>query len=189
MRNWLLRAVCIYRELYLVLSANGMAEVVPDVCHCGPLYCWFNADWKELLVIDWSKESISGGAEVNFVHQPTLEEALDRAVAGCDTVDTYLGWEAISIDQDADGAVAVLRNSDTGERKTLRARYIVGCDGANSVVREYIGDGREDLGFEADWLVIDVLLKGGGTIDTLGIPAAGQDGNPARPTAIVPAAV
>ncbi len=183
------RAVCIDHELYRVLSANGMGSVLPSVSHRGPFYRWFNADWKELLVIDWSKESISGGAEVNFVHQPTLEEALDRAVAGCETVDTYLGWEAISIDQDADGAVAVLRDTDTGERKTLRAQYIVGCDGANSVVREYVGGGREDLGFEADWLVIDVLLKEGVTIDTLGIPAAGQYCNPVRPTTIVPAGV
>src|SRR6266404_9198693 len=75
--------------------------------------------------------------------------------------ETYLGWEAISIDQDDEGTVAVLRNVDTGERKTLRAQYIVGCDGANSVVREYVGGGREDCGFEADWLVIDVLLKDG----------------------------
>jgi 2-polyprenyl-6-methoxyphenol hydroxylase-like FAD-dependent oxidoreductase len=183
------RAVCIDHELYRVLSANGMGSVLPEVTHRGPQYCWFNADWKELLVIDWSAESISGGAEVNFVHQPTLEEALDRAVADCHTVDTYLGWEAISIDQDQDGAVAVLRNNDTGERKTLRAKYIVGCDGANSLVREYVGGGREDLGFEADWLVIDVLLKEGVTIETLRIPAAGQYCNPVRPTTIVPAGV
>ena len=183
------RAVCIDHELYRVLSANGMGEVLPEVSHRGPLYCWFNADWKQLLVIDWSAESISGGAEVNFVHQPTLEEALDRAVAAQDTVETYLGWEAISIDQDDEGTVAVLRNVDTGERKTLRAQYIVGCDGANSVVREYVGGGREDCGFEADWLVIDVLLKEGVTIETLGIPAAGQYCDPKRPTTIVPAGV
>jgi hypothetical protein len=33
---------------------------------------WFNAEWQKLLVIDWSADSMSGGTETNFVHQPTL---------------------------------------------------------------------------------------------------------------------
>jgi len=187
------RAVCIDHELYRVLSANGMGPDLPSVCERGPLYQWFNAEWKELLAIDWSAESISGGPEVNFVHQPTLEEALDRAVGAQPTVDVHLGWEAVAVTQDGDLAHVTLRNRATGREKTLSARYLVGCDGANSLVRETIdqaGRGaREDLGFEADWLVIDVLLKEGVTIETLGIPAAGQYCNPVRPTTIVPAGI
>lgn len=44
------RAVCIDHELYRVLSANGMGAVLPTVSQRGPLYQWFNAEWKELLV-------------------------------------------------------------------------------------------------------------------------------------------
>ena len=183
------RAVCLDHELYRVLSANGMGEVLPSVTHAGPLYQWFNADWRELLVIDWGRPSISGGPEVNFVHQPTLEAALDAMVAAQPTVDLHLGWEAIAIRQDDALACVTLRHAETGEEKQLSARYVVGCDGANSIVRETIGGEREDRGFEADWLVIDVLLKDGVTIEQLGIPAAGQYCNPLRPTTIVPAGV
>lgn len=181
------RAVCIDHELYRVLHANGMGDVLPSVSHGGPLYQWFNADWKELLVIDWSKPSISGGDEVNFVHQPTLEAALDDAVREQPSVDLHLGWEAIAVAQDTELAHVRLRHFETGEEKTLSARYLVGCDGANSLVRETIGSPREDRGFQADWLVIDVLLKHGVTIESLGIPGAGQYCNPVRPTTIVPA--
>jgi len=183
------RAVCVDHELYRVLSANGLGDVLPQVTHSGPKYQWFNADWKELLVIDWAAESISGGAEVNFVHQPTLEAALSTAVEEQPTVDLHLGWEAVAIDQDADLAHVTLRRPETGEEKRLSARYIIGCDGANSIVRQAIGGEREDRGFEADWLVIDVLLKPGVTIEQLGIPAAGQYCNPVRPTTIVPAGI
>ena len=183
------RAVCIDHELYRVLSAVGMKEVLPSVTQPGPVYQWFNAEWKELLVIDWSAESISGGSEVNFVHQPTLEQSMHNAVERRSTVDLHLGWEMIGASQDKDLVHVDLRNCDTGETRTMSARYIVGCDGANSVVRKIIGGDREDRGFEADWLVVDVLLKEGVTIEKLGLPAAGQYCNPTRPTTIVPAGV
>lgn len=183
------RAVCVDHELYRVLSANGMGQVLPSITHSAPAYQWFNADWKELLVIDWAAESISGGPEVHFVHQPTLEQALDAAVRAQPGVELHLVWEAVAITQDGELAHVTLRNPETGETKQLSARYVIGCDGANSMVRHTIGGDRRDLGFEADWLVVDVLLKPGVTIEALGIPAAGQYCNPVRPTTIVPAGV
>ena len=77
----------------------------------------------------------------------------------------------------------------TGESKQVRSRYLVGIDGANSLIRSKIGSGRKDLGFEADWLVIDMLLKDGVTVEKLGIPECGQYCNPVRPTTIVPGGV
>ena len=183
------RAVCIDHELYRVLSANGMGKVLPSISHPGPAYRWFNAEWNELLVIDWAAPSISGGPEVNFVHQPTLEAALDHAVARQPTVERRLGWEAIEIEQDDALAHVTIRDVNTGEQRRVSARYVVGCDGANSLVRRTIGGGLEDRGFEADWLVVDVQMKEGVTIEQLGIPAAGQFCNPSRPTTIVPAGV
>lgn len=182
------RAVCVDHELYRVLTANGLGEVLPKVTQPGPLYQWFNSEWKELLTIDWAKPSISGGVEVNFVHQPTLERALDDAVRDQPGVDLFLGREVIAVHQDADCATVIVRGEDGAER-LLTARFVIGCDGANSLVRTAIGSGQEDRGFEADWLVIDVLLKPGVTIEQLGIPAAGQYCNPTRPTTIVPAGI
>ena len=67
------RAVCIDHELYRVLHAAGLGDVANKVCNDAPVYRWFNADWKELLAIDWAAGSVSGGAEVNFIHQPSFE--------------------------------------------------------------------------------------------------------------------
>ena len=180
------RAVCIDHEIYRVLSANGMGEVLPTVSHKAPRYQWFNAEWRELLAIDWAADSISGGTEVNFVHQPTLERALSAEVSHQSTVETFFGWEAMKVEQSAAGCQVTLRNPQ-GETKQVACRYVVGCDGANSMVRSAIGGVQEDRGFQADWLVIDVLLKDGVTIEKLGIPPAGQYCNPVRPTTIVPA--
>lgn len=180
------RAVCIDHELYRVLSALGMSQELPAVSHAGPMYRWFNAEWKELLAIDWESESISGGPEVNFVHQPTLEKMFEDVVRGCPTVDLNLGWEAVEATQTDDYVELKVRDFETDERRTVRARYLIGADGANSLVRTAIGSTQEDRGFEADWLVIDVLPNEGVTLD---IPPAAQWCNPERPTTIVPAGV
>lgn len=180
------RAVCIDHELYRMLSALGMGHRLPAVSHAGPWYRWFNAEWKELLAIDWSRESISGGPEVNFVHQPTLEQMFEEEVQACPNVDLNLGWEAIEVTQTTDHAQVVVRDTLSGETRTVRAKYLIGADGANSIVREAIGSTREDRGFEADWLVIDVLPHEGVVLD---IPPAAQYCNPLRPTTIVPAGI
>ena len=180
------RAVCIDHELYRVLSALGMGDELPAVSHAGPEYRWFNADWKELLSIDWKSESISGGPEVNFVHQPTLEQMFEDVVQACPNVELNLGWEAVEATQTADYVELMVRDFETDERRTVRAKYLIGADGANSLVREAIGSTQEDRGFEADWLVIDVLPNEGVTLD---VPPAAQWCNPVRPTTIVPAGV
>ncbi len=43
-----------------------------------------------------------------------------------------------SFEQDADGVTAVIEDRDTGRRESVRARYMVACDGADSVVREML---------------------------------------------------
>ncbi len=43
--------------------------------------------------------------------------------------------------------------------RSLRARYVVGCDGARSIVRRVLGATMEDLGLHQPWLVFDALLR------------------------------
>ena len=66
--------------------------------------------------------------------------------------------------------------------ETLRARYVVGCDGANSTVRRLLGIDVADLGFFFDWLILDMIPGDPMHFD----PPAWQLCDPARPTTIVP---
>lgn len=180
------RAVCIDHELYRVLHAAGLGDVASRVCNDAPTYRWFNADWKELLAIDWAAGSISGGSEVNFIHQPSFEWAMDARIKASKAIALHFNSEAVALRQDADRATVTIRDTKTGTTRDYTARYLIGIDGANSFVRESLGIARTDLGFEADWLVIDFALKDGLTARDLGIPECGQYANPVRPTTIVP---
>ena len=63
----------------------------------------------------------------------------------------------------------------------MRARFVVGCDGANSTVRSLIGVGVRDLGFFYDWLIVDVVLHQPRVFDPINL----QICDPARPITAV----
>ena len=81
--------------------------------------------------------------------------------------------------------VATVRRSPTDERRTVTTRYVVGADGANSLVRQWIGSTVTDLGYFHDWLVIDLLMHA--PLEDFDFsPPAWQLCDPARPTTLVP---
>lgn len=180
------RAVCIDHEVFRMLHANGLGPIADAVTDPTPPYRWFNADWKELLTIDWSGASVSGSDEVMFVHQPSFEALLDAEAKRRANVDLHFETECIGFEQDADKVTVHMRDTKTGKETSCTARYLIGADGANSLVRETLGITRTDLGFEADWLVVDFVLKEGLDATQLGLIECGQYCNPARPTTIVP---
>ena len=79
-----------------------------------------------------------------FVTQPGLEPILRARAeqAGASVID---GHEVVGIAQDADGVTATIRDVASGDERRVRAKYLVGTDGAHSKVRELLGiefDGR-----------------------------------------------
>jgi hypothetical protein len=69
----------------------------------------------------------------------------------------FCGWTAVTHLDHADGVTLELQSS-TDDRKTVAARYVVGADGANNLVRSWIGPTVTDLGYFHDWLVTDLLM-------------------------------
>jgi 2-polyprenyl-6-methoxyphenol hydroxylase-like FAD-dependent oxidoreductase len=121
-------------------------------------------------------------------YQPTLERALDRAVRALPAASVEHGWSAEALVQHDDHVELTLRSvreprlgvlEPTDETRTVRARYVIGADGANSFVRRSQGIAFRDLGFAEPWLVVDLRPH---DVDALSyIPAPCQWCDPARP--------
>ena len=86
-----------------------------------------------------------------FVSQAETEKLLsDHLSAQGVTIER--GVELADFGADADGAACVLRRADGGEKR-VRTRYLVGCDGAHSTVRQRAG-----IPFEGDAYLHDFML-------------------------------
>ena len=64
------------------------------------------------------------------------------------------GTSVLDLDQDAEGAE--LRIVDGRRARTLRADWVVGCDGAHSLVRRRLGVPFEGEDYAQDWLMAEV---------------------------------
>lgn len=91
--------------------------------------------------------------------------------------------------QDADGVRIDIERGDIqggawqplGDKRTIQAKWVVGADGANSFVRKALDVEMPDLGFQFDWLVVDVIPHEKREWK----PLTWQLCDPARPTSIV----
>lgn len=72
-----------------------------------------------------------------LISQYTLEPLLKAEAEKLDSVDVRYGCEFVSFEQDAGGVTVTARTTD-GKTETIRAAYMVGCDGGASPVRKQL---------------------------------------------------
>jgi 3-(3-hydroxy-phenyl)propionate hydroxylase len=111
-----------------------------------------------------------GFPQANMFHQPDLEELLLARVERHSLITFRRGVEVCGLDGAA-GPVTADPTGPTGpvrvharvagEPQTFTGRVVLGCDGANSTIRDLAGITMEDLGFTERWLVVDIQAVGG----------------------------
>lgn len=148
------RAIALDNEALRILQTVGLAEdafakvVIPVVrMHCPHL--------GEFARIN-TAGTIDGHPKLVTFYQPELERALRALAERQPSVTARTGVEMVRFDDERDGVRAVLRASD-GDESVVRARYLVGADGASSAVRAGIGEDFEGQSYGEDWLIVDAV--------------------------------
>lgn len=116
-----------------------------------------NGDGTLLRAINWNRLAESGWANTNGFYQPDLEAVLESMALAIPGVELLRGRTATAVSQDDSSVTLTVSRTNDGisPPEQLSARWLIGADGANSVVRELVGIESVDAGFEADWLVVD----------------------------------
>jgi 3-(3-hydroxy-phenyl)propionate hydroxylase len=102
-------------------------------------------------------ESANGYPQANMFDQPEFEALLRTNLKNYPHAVLRGNAEATEAVQiGSDRARVTFTDRVTGEEHRVETRYLLGCDGANSLVRTAIGACMDDLKFQQRWLVVDV---------------------------------
>lgn len=90
--------------------------------------------------------------------QPGVEKILRAAVAQMPNVDVSLGDTFVRYEQGEEGVQIHLKDK-AGHATQCSARYLVGCDGASSPVRQQMATTLESFDYDEPWIVVDMKVK------------------------------
>lgn len=94
---------------------------------------------------------------ISAIYQPLVDTALREALGEYDNVDIRLGHSLIGLN-DVGGRVELTLQNVQGAAVNAEARYVLGCDGANSATRSLLGLQMVGSDYEEPWLVVDAKL-------------------------------
>lgn len=174
------RAINIDQEVLRAWQRIGLAGRISDGCEPHPGTDFTGVDGELIKCIYSAPPPYPLGWPANLMFvQPEAEAILREGVARFPNVDVHLAHTARGFDQTEDG-VSVTFDTPDGA-KTLSARYLVACDGANSPTREWLGIEAQNLGFSEHYVVVDAWL----TRDTPLPPRTTQYCRPDAPTSYI----
>ena len=155
------RAIHFDGEVMRVFQAAGLRAAVEAIARPGLKGMHFvNAAGETMLIRGGTQLNGPHGCANNYYfHQPELEQVLRTAVQQHGNVQVRLEHEVTQIVEATDHVRLEVRDLHKQHSYALEARYVVGCDGARSLVRKFIGTAMTDLGLHQPWLVFDVILN------------------------------
>jgi 3-(3-hydroxy-phenyl)propionate hydroxylase len=172
------KAISIDDEALRICQAAGLAERILGIVIPGIGTRYYDAAGRPVFQASAARPYRLGHPFKNPFAQPDLERELYDHLRGRPEVEVRLRTEVVGLAQDAAGVT--VRCSGPAGSSTVRARFLLGCDGGRSTVRDLLGIGMTGRSFDEVWLVVDVT--GDHHRERYGM----HHGDPDRPYVIVP---
>nr|WP_255653052.1 MULTISPECIES: bifunctional 3-(3-hydroxy-phenyl)propionate/3-hydroxycinnamic acid hydroxylase [unclassified Myxococcus] len=134
------RAISLDDEAQRIFQSAGLeGELGPGFHPCKTLR-YLDDRLRVLAEVDFTKLDRPYGHDVaTFFQQPRMEAMLRKGMARFEHVELWQGHEVESFVQDAEGLTVRVRELASERVLTVRARYLLACDGAHSPIRRKLG--------------------------------------------------
>lgn len=133
-----------FRRLELVeeVRRNGISGVSKAVAF-RTRFCGYELGRIELTFL--AHDNWPGPEYPQHISQIALEPILKDRAENMPGVDVRFGWRVVDLVRGQAGSAVTIQHVESGERRRINARYVVGCDGSRSFVR-----GALDVGMKGD---------------------------------------
>ena len=159
------RAVNLDGEIVRAMQPLGLAEALNDLLQTvrdGERAGFADSQHNWLFGQDVRASGSSGWQPMNMFDQPEVEGFLRDQATGEANCQAFIGYEASALTQTIEG-VSITATNDN-ESHTITSDYLIACDGASSPIRKALDIEWTDLGYDQDWLVVDIVTKPGHTL-------------------------
>ena len=119
-------------------------------------------DNKGNVLLDWPrpKEITENGCYPSYrFHQPDFERVIRNNLKSYKKFKSIQNANVKKIINSKDFVKVVFQDTETLKINIFKSKYLVGCDGANSITRKSIKSKFSNLGFTQKWAVIDLILN------------------------------
>ena len=147
------RAVSIDDESLRTMQAAGVIDAVMRQIVPGYGSYYYGPDRRCFARVEPTGRPF-GYPRRNAFRQPVLEAQLRDGLAACATVEAWFGWRLVGYAQDE--ARVTLDLAGPEGARPVTCDYLVGCDGAASLVREGLGLQLAGTTFDERWLIVDL---------------------------------
>lgn len=153
------RAIALDHEISRVFQQMGVGKLIKPFLEPFTDSVYYGVDGQVIKRMSTvaAPYPLSHTPSVVFT-QPPVEKILRQYAVSHDTVTVALGVAVTDLMQDSEHATLTLQHED-GQKSHIKAKYVIGCDGASSSVRSLVGIQLQDLGFDEPWLVVDVMVN------------------------------
>jgi 2-polyprenyl-6-methoxyphenol hydroxylase-like FAD-dependent oxidoreductase len=151
------RAVHLDDEIYRVIARLGIADEFAAISR--PAVGLRLLDNRFRVLAEFSRDpsdSASGFPQSNMFDQPELETLLRANLKRYPGVRLRGDTEVTGMVADGTRIRVTFTDRSDGRVGQVDADYLLGCDGANSVVRAQMDSAMRDLKFQQRWLVVDI---------------------------------
>ena len=151
------RAVHLDDEVYRIVARLGLADDFARISRAGRGLRL--VDREMTVLAEFSREcerGVHGFPQANMFDQPEFEDLLRSRISQYSGLHLRRNSEVTAVSDNRDCVLVKFTDRDSGEPRFVRADYVLGCDGANSIVRSSIGSRMQNLGFDQRWLVVDI---------------------------------
>jgi 3-(3-hydroxy-phenyl)propionate hydroxylase len=155
------RAVHLDDEIYRIVARMSIADEFAAISR--PAHGLRLLDNTMRVLAEFRRDtglSGNGFPQANMFDQPEFEVLLRNNLKRCSHATLRGEADVTGVTEQVAGRVGVTYIDRTERREhAVEADYVLGCDGANSVVRAGIGSVMRNLKFEQRWLVVDVATE------------------------------
>jgi 3-(3-hydroxy-phenyl)propionate hydroxylase len=151
------RAVHLDDEVYRLIARLGMTDGFAAISR--PTLGLRLVDNRFRVLGEFRREpsqSRNGFPQANMFDQPEFEALLRANLKRYPNAELRGNAEVTGVSDSGRGVRVSFTDRSDGRVHHVEADYVLGCDGANSIVRAEIDSAIRDLKFEQRWLVVDV---------------------------------